>query len=118
MSVSNGSTIVEKNQGKILCKLCKSVVLRANVASKVNVTDGYMLPIMSKKRDGEKDFDKYFVFWSVDDVWSFENITVCRKSKDGIVFLACGDCEVGPIGVKMQNQFFTAPDRVEMIETN
>ena len=113
------NTIVEKNQGKIVCKLCKTVALSANVAAKVNVTDGLVLPIMTKKREDGKDFDKYTVVWSVDDPWAFDNITVCRPSKDGIVYLACGECEIGPIGAKVHNTlYYIAPERLEMITVN
>ncbi|KAG0052889.1 hypothetical protein BGZ83_001974 [Gryganskiella cystojenkinii] len=37
-------------------------------------------------------------FWRVSDMMAFENIGFSKKLSNGIQFLSCADCDIGPLG--------------------
>lgn len=57
-------------------------------------------------------------FWRLDDVFKFENVTFTKETQTEqgkIKYLACCDCEYGPIGYQnLENQIcYVAIDRVK-----
>jgi len=105
----------KKNAGEIRCKLCKSLILLANVAELTSVEDGIDMPAMSKKSNEQSE--KISSFWAVKDMFAFENVGFCN-TVDNVKYLACADCEVGPIGAHFTDQttkvYYVAPERVDM----
>lgn len=101
-----------QNSGKILCELCGSVILRPNTAKWTEVPDGIFLPPMKKN---DKDGVKAYEFWSVTDMFAFENVGFCNAIEN-VKYLACADCEIGPIGVHFtsnKDMFYISPLRVK-----
>nr|XP_039268818.1 guanine nucleotide exchange factor MSS4-like [Styela clava] len=91
-----------KNRNTILCQYCPSVILRPNSANFINKEEGVFLPFLQqkKKANGEKfemEGEKLNEFWMVSDMYDFENIGFCN-TVDNIKYLACADCERGPVG--------------------
>lgn len=103
----------EKNNGKIVCKNCQSVILLANAAELVTLENGIELPAMTA--NSTSDF--YSSFWSVNDMFTFENVGFCN-TVNNIKYLSCADCEIGPIGAHFIDQpikiYYVAPERVQM----
>lgn len=65
----------------------------------------------SNPGDGETVQD----FWVVDDMFTFENVGF-SNTVDGIKYLICADCEIGPVGFHDTNDkkaFFIAHDRIK-----
>ncbi|XP_076801606.1 guanine nucleotide exchange factor MSS4-like [Clavelina lepadiformis] len=104
--------LVKKNPGKILCEKCGSVILLENAAVWTEVPDGIFLPAM-KTTDGEGA--KGYEFWTVSDMFAFENVGFCN-TVENIKYLACADCEIGPIGAHIlsdKKTFYVSPLRVK-----
>ncbi|KAG0288383.1 hypothetical protein BGZ98_004280, partial [Dissophora globulifera] len=53
-------------------------------------------------------------FWRVADMMAFENIGFSRKLPNGIQFLSCADCDIGPLGYYET----TRPDKEYLIAVN
>ena len=105
------------NSGKIQCQLCGSVILLPNTATWTEVPDGIFLPPMKKS---DKEGVNAHEFWSVTDMFAFENVGFCNTIND-IKYLACADCEVGPIGAHLmsnKNMFYISPLRVKHSSSN
>ena len=101
----------DKNPGKIRCPLCGSLILLPNTAVWTEVKEGITLPSTGAK---ESKSEVCFAFWTVNDMFTFENVGFCN-TVDNIKYLACADCEVGPIGAHFINDkktFYVAPQRV------
>lgn len=110
-----------KNTAAIVCTFCPSKILNRGTATLANQEVGFALftfshifkrlyhnnvndifqfslPHMRRKEEGEADErEAIFEYWLVDDVYTFENILV-SKTADNVKYLACADCERGPIG--------------------
>jgi len=102
-----------KNAGMIQCEKCGSVILLPATASLTNVKEGIFLPPM-KSEDGQGVTG--FTFWSVTNMYSFENVGFCNTINN-IKYLACADCEVGPIGAHLlsdKQMFYISPMRVKL----
>ena len=54
---------------------------------------------MKQKSDTSGNVDEEVIkdFWFVEDMYAFENVAF-TKTVTGVKYLACADCEVGPIG--------------------
>ena len=101
-----------KNSGKIQCELCGSIILQPNTATMTQVPEGIFLPSM---KSSDKEGVKAYEFWTVTDMFTFENVGFCN-TVDNIKYLACADCEVGPIGAHFlnnRNMFYVSPLRVK-----
>ncbi|KAH7637230.1 guanine nucleotide exchange factor mss4-like protein [Dermatophagoides farinae] len=93
------------------CKIpdCNSLIFRADTA-----------PLYKEERKlplGDR-MDTISSFWRLDDVFKFENVTFTKETQTEqgkIKYLACCDCEYGPIGYQnLENQIcYVAIDRVK-----
>lgn len=56
---------------------------------------------MTKKKNisgkEEVQYEKLKHFWKINDMYTFENICF-SNTVDNIKYLACADCEIGPVG--------------------
>ncbi|KAL7747301.1 hypothetical protein RI367_007355 [Sorochytrium milnesiophthora] len=94
----------ESNLHALLCPVdrCRCVLLRAGKATVVRRPD-IRLPDFAVNTDAspestphrQQESDLYF---SVADMWTFENIGF-SKDVQGRKYLACADCDAGPVGV-------------------
>ncbi|KAG8039742.1 hypothetical protein G9C98_000471 [Cotesia typhae] len=95
-----------KNNSKICCQFCPSIIL--NPRAGTLVSREFPLPlIVKKKKDGQSksetsvpssvEVEDLKDYWQVDDMFHFENISVTH-TVDQIKYLGCADCELGPVG--------------------
>ncbi|XP_053596095.1 guanine nucleotide exchange factor MSS4 homolog [Microplitis demolitor] len=100
-----------KNKSKIYCQFCPSIILNPRVGT--FVSREFSLPLIHKKKNvNDKNTDdqpenvtksssieveNLNDYWQVDDMFQFENISV-TQTVDQIKYLACADCELGPVG--------------------
>jgi len=101
-----------KNTGVIQCEFCGSIILQPNTATLTEVPEGIFLPSM---KASDKEGVKACEFWTVTDMFTFENVGFCN-TVDNIKYLACADCEIGPIGAHFldnKNMFYVSPLRVK-----
>ncbi|XP_043289157.1 guanine nucleotide exchange factor MSS4 [Venturia canescens] len=85
-----------KNITTISCSHCPSKILNRGTATLIN--QEFSLPYVRRKEEGETDErESISEYWLVEDVYTFENILV-SKTADNVKYLACADCERGPIG--------------------
>jgi hypothetical protein len=67
----------------------------------------------------KQDQDQPTHYWTIDDMMKFENIGFC-KTVDGIKFLSCADCDLGPLGYHdtriVPKLYHIAVDRVQILE--
>lgn len=98
-----------KNTATIVCSFCPSVILRPKSAKYVVKENGLSIPqMMTTKKGEETKFESESVkdFWLVSDMYDFENVGFCN-TVDSWKYLACADCEIGPIGAhKIQSKEF------------
>ena len=108
----------KKNKKDIRCQLCNSKVL--SKGSCTFIDKEFALPYMkSKDKDGNTLNDKRELinnYWLVIDMMTFDNVGFL-KTVDGLKYLICADCEVGPIGyqnvVEDMKRLYVAPNRVK-----
>lgn len=105
-----------KNKKWVVCKLCGSKVLRPCSAS--HEERELFLPFMQKKKDfadaEEHQGEILKKHWMVSDMFTFENVGF-SMTVDSIKYLACADCECGPIGwhdINDKTKFYVAVERV------
>uniref|UniRef100_A0A1B6DET8 Mss4-like protein n=1 Tax=Clastoptera arizonana TaxID=38151 RepID=A0A1B6DET8_9HEMI len=86
-----------KNKENTFCNLCSCRILNSGNGILKEVE--FRLPDMMKKAKCNEDHTSEEIthVWLVNDMLSFENIGV-SKSVNGIKYLTCADCEMGPIG--------------------
>lgn len=105
-----------KNRLSVVCVRCDSVVLRESAADLCDTRE-FDLPQMTVKAaaaaNGPIATDRLRRWWTVADMFSFENVGYSH-AVDGVKFLTCADCEIGPIGfVDPQSKLnFVALDRI------
>jgi Mss4 protein len=86
-----------KNAQTAVCRACGTKVFLAGAATLVDA--GVVLPGELLGAEEAVTFDKAF---QVPSRFGFENVSVTRPtSKEAVSFrlLACGECDVGPIGI-------------------
>ncbi|GFQ74030.1 guanine nucleotide exchange factor MSS4 [Trichonephila clavata] len=85
-----------KNVKQIKCQRCPSTILVPGIATLV--THEFLLPDpeMTERKDKTLD-DSLNKYWCVDNMYAFENVGF-SKTVDGVKYLICADCEIGPIG--------------------
>ena len=73
------------------------------------------MPSMHKKHEGTNTVEESGAFWLLRSPMEFENVGFTR-AVDGIKYLCCADCEVGPIGlnvIEKADELLVAADRVD-----
>lgn len=114
----------KKNNKKMRCLRCNSLVLEMNVGVYTEHETPIDIPSMKKKQDlvlNSKSNDAIiqsessYRFWLLTDMLQFENIgftnTVDKKK-----YLICADCEIGPLGYQnldKANEFLVCVERVK-----
>ena len=82
-----------KNQSKLKCPKCSCIVFAQLRATLLKNTKTLKLKALKIN-----DLDSVPLYvWMVKDMMEFENIGFSRD-KDGIKYLICADCEIGPLG--------------------
>ncbi|KAL4235332.1 Lysine-specific demethylase 5B [Mactra antiquata] len=76
------------------------------------------LPHMKKKSESQAPDDGETLedFWVVDDMFTFENVGF-SNTVNGIKYLICADCEIGPVGFHDTSDlkaFYIAQSRVKL----
>jgi hypothetical protein len=88
------------NAVSICCSRCGSIVVRANMAHYCS-TRWFDLPVMDIVRSAVMsdavDKERIDRWWIVEDMFTFENVGYTH-AVDGVKYLTCADCEMGPIG--------------------
>ncbi|GFT78837.1 guanine nucleotide exchange factor MSS4 [Nephila pilipes] len=89
-----------KNVKQIKCQRCPSTILVPGIATLV--THEFLLPDpeMKERSLNEPQMaldDSHKKYWCVDNMYAFENVGF-SKTVDGVKYLICADCEIGPIG--------------------
>ncbi|CAG2065157.1 unnamed protein product, partial [Timema podura] len=86
-----------KNKRQVRCQRCPSTILSPGTAVYKQVE--FPLPHMKKDSSPMKGSEEELIkdYWLVEDMYSFENVGFSH-SVGGVKYLACADCEVGPIG--------------------
>jgi hypothetical protein len=101
-----------KNKTNLACPKCKCVVFAVSKAFKQKNTSKIVLnPIKKDVEEGTIPEE----IWTCSSMMDFENIGF-SKPVDGIKFLVCADCELGPLGfhdpTELPLTFNIAHDRV------
>lgn len=96
--VSRGLVENGKNLKGVKCQRCPSKILNSGVATYEEKT--FLLPHMTKKAecDDPRVGDVLSHYWSVDDIYKFENMGFSNTVGGTTKYLVCADCEMGPIG--------------------
>ena len=118
-----------RNRVKVTCELCGSVVLSPGVGRLVRLDRP--LPNVRQKKELSQDglattlitYDprlgsaaervkerpvRLRHFWRVEGVFDYDNVGFTR-SVDGLKFLICADCEVGPLGYQVSSSRLCSP---------
>lgn len=56
----------------------------------------------NSNKEEEIEYETLKYFWQVNDMYTFENICF-SNTVDDVKYLACADCEIGPIGYYNMN---------------
>ncbi|KAL1449580.1 hypothetical protein WDU94_002072 [Cyamophila willieti] len=96
-----------RNKTNVFCVRCPSKILNPRVSKHKSIE--FSLPIMKQRRrteikEGSGEVEEQDAvketcndFWQVDDIYTFENVGF-TNTISGFKYLACADCEMGPIG--------------------
>jgi len=115
MASEDNNTAPLVNEQSLRCLHCDSLILTKGIG-KIHDDLSFDVPLPRQKKDftvAEKE--KLTLFCSVDRVHDFDNVGVTR-SHEGIVYLACADCEIGPVGLqdKDSGKYLIAIERVKL----
>ncbi|XP_054711396.1 guanine nucleotide exchange factor MSS4-like [Uloborus diversus] len=96
-SIINEDVSVDgKNVKQIKCQRCPSTILVPGTATLVE--NEFVLPDPQLKSENKEIPDENSKkYWCVDNMYAFENVGF-SKNVDGVKYLICADCEIGPIG--------------------
>lgn len=75
------------------------------------------IPLAKQKKDFTvAETEKLTAFCSVERIHDFDNVGVTR-GHEGVVYLTCADCEMGPIGLqdKESGKYLVAIERVKLV---
>lgn len=102
------------NVKQVICKRCSSKIIPPKIATYIE-TEFKLAPMMKKseKKKEEKDDsgESLTQFYCLKDMFDFDNVGFTHQV-DGVKYLCCADCEVGPIGYHRDGQSFVALARV------
>ncbi len=112
----------QKNLKKVMCLRCDSYILQPMTGNFKKLDEPVDLPSMKQKKDlrnvtSSIETEKLDRFWKVDDMFTFENVGF-TNTVDMRKYLACADCEIGPIGfqnIDNPQQFLVSIDRVKHV---
>lgn len=102
----DSSTDDKRNSLSIYCPRCPSLILRPSHAQYVNV-GSWPLPDMQVQLNSKHQpivsnhIPVYQHFWSVADIFTFENVGYTNTVDGRYKYLTCADCECGPLGVQV-----------------
>ncbi len=121
MAASNGEVKNDrvsedgKNAKQLVCKRCNCKILPPNMGTFVT-QEPFELHIMHKKGEEESDTQMIKEFFKVNDMFDFDNVGFSNTVRN-IKYLACADCDVGPIGYHTidDRASFVALDRVDHV---
>ncbi|CAB4054420.1 RABIF [Lepeophtheirus salmonis] len=87
-----------KNVKQVICKNCSSKIIAPNVGTYEEI-DFELHPLRLKKNSSPSDVEKEKIkqYYRVEDMFDFDNVGFSH-TVDDTKFLACADCEMGPIG--------------------
>ncbi|PAV63339.1 hypothetical protein WR25_25461 [Diploscapter pachys] len=105
----------EKNFYKIVCRRCESVFFPEGAVRYIKAGKPIDLRVMTHQGKGEPGYEKISWWWYTEDDMAFDTIgwqTINRKK-----YLMCGDCELGPVGVRSEDnkRFWVAVERCKYI---
>uniref|UniRef100_A0A1I8AZH1 Guanine nucleotide exchange factor MSS4 n=1 Tax=Meloidogyne hapla TaxID=6305 RepID=A0A1I8AZH1_MELHA len=107
------------NINQIICNRCGSIILQKSTAHYQQGEPSKRLPLpfqKAKHNELPKDLEteEFNKWWIVGNMFTFENVGFTH-SFAGCKFLACADCEIGPIGFVCpdSNNCFVSVERVE-----
>ncbi|KAL7673237.1 hypothetical protein ACOME3_008105 [Neoechinorhynchus agilis] len=122
---------ISTNSTELSCPHCRTVMLRPQIAIPL-----VSFPHKVKGFTGLNDHSKVettdihrshreIKLWHVKDVCDFENIAIIKKrpEDDNVQFLACAECEKGPVGFvwlgesEEDKQYYLASERVDATDT-
>ena len=87
-----------RNVTRVKCsnEKCSSKILPAQMATFEEVA--FKLHVFKARSDPDKaEYQSFKQFWMVQDMFDFDNVGF-SNTVDGIKYLVCADCEMGPIG--------------------
>ncbi|EDQ87878.1 uncharacterized protein MONBRDRAFT_33135 [Monosiga brevicollis MX1] len=93
------AVLVNESNGNILrirCCFCNSPVFSKSAATATH-TPVQLPKMVQRGAEGETVTDTCEHWWQVKDMYDFDNVGF-SKTVDGVKYLACADCEIGPIG--------------------
>eukprot|EP00468_Gymnochlora_sp_CCMP2014_P007860 CAMPEP_0167749336 /NCGR_PEP_ID=MMETSP0110_2-20121227/5349_1 /TAXON_ID=629695 /ORGANISM="Gymnochlora sp., Strain CCMP2014" /LENGTH=193 /DNA_ID=CAMNT_0007634475 /DNA_START=376 /DNA_END=954 /DNA_ORIENTATION=+ len=104
----------KKNTKFILCTQCNSKILKPGKSTYTEKKMSLHNMVMreEKKSQSTQELSK---FWLVTSQFDFENVGVSKNVSTAFKYLACADCDLGPIGIQFTNkpsEFYIAHDRV------
>lgn len=104
----------KKNSKFILCTQCHCKILKPGKSTLVQKKI-YMHHMALRGGEKKQGGDDLTAFWLVTDQFHFENIGVSKTVSDKFRYLACSDCEKGPVGIRFTDdpgKFYIAHKRV------
>lgn len=96
----------KSNKLTVYCPRCPSLILRPGHGHYVNV-GCWPLPDMQVQLNNKhqpvvsEHIPAYQHFWSVADIFTFENVGYTNTVDGRYKYLTCADCECGPLGVQV-----------------
>lgn len=72
--------------------------------------------ILEKSELAKLAQEKLSRFWEVDDIFTFENMGFSKTVEENTKYLACAECELGPLGTHdlTTKKSYLSVDRVTM----
>ena len=106
----------DQNNHKITCLRCNCLFLNPGKGV-FTVIENSQLPVIDSANSSDPNQVESDDFWLVDDIYSFENMTFSRNV-DHTKYLACPECELGPLGFHdiNSNKSYISLDRVGRTE--
>lgn len=86
-----------KNVRTVKCSYCQSVILLPASGSFIKSQFQLLLMKQNKTNDLDPKNELISSFWCVPDMYTFQNVGF-SNTVGTTKFLACADCEAGPIG--------------------
>ncbi len=103
------------NSHLLRCFRCRSKILPQGKGTYMELDEPFSL-VTFRQKDGEtgESEEKLSQFYRVEDMFDFDNVSF-TKTVGSVQFLACADCEIGPVGYFDRNKkkSFVALARVE-----